>query len=109
MNEKLRLFLEKLSEDESLCAKMETIKSPDEAYAIASESVGGGFTKDEFVEVMTSIKEQLENNSDELTLDDLSQISGGMDDGAKASLIAGSCCFGIPLAAACGAAAALCG
>ena len=72
MNEKIKLFLQKVEGDEALAAKLRDIKNPDEAYALAA-SVQDGFTKDEFVAAMEGIR-----NGD-LTADDLGKLAGGID------------------------------
>ena len=72
MNEKIKLFLQKVEGDEALAAKLRDIKNPDEAYALAA-SVQDGFTKDEFVAAMEGI-----HNGD-LTADDLGKLAGGID------------------------------
>ena len=48
MNEIIKAFLEKVSEDADLQAKFSQIKNLDEAYALAS-SIRFGFTKEEFI------------------------------------------------------------
>ena len=55
MNENFRLFLEKLEADPELQRKLSQAANPDEAYVIAS-SIQQGFTKEEFIEEMTKIK-----------------------------------------------------
>ena len=72
MNEKIKLFLQKVEGDEALAAKMRDIKNPDEAYALAA-SVQDGFTKDEFVAAMEGIR------TGDLTPDDLEMLAGGID------------------------------
>ena len=72
MNEKIKLFLQKVEGDEALAAKMRDIKNPDEAYALAA-SVQDGFTKEEFVAAMEGIR-----NGD-LSADDLEKLAGGVD------------------------------
>lgn len=71
MNENIKLFLEKFAQDEELQAKFRSIKDADEAYAAAS-AVQGGFTKDEFVEAMTSLTQ-----SGEISDDDVAAVAGG--------------------------------
>ena len=70
MNENIVLFLKQVEQDEALIAKLNAIKDPDEAYALAA-SVQDGFTKEEFISAM----EQL--NSGELSDDDLAAMAGG--------------------------------
>jgi len=76
MNENVKKFLEKLSADEELQAKLSQVRDPDEAYALAS-SVQDGFTKEEFIEDMTKIKEALDEN---LSDEDLAKSAGGIDE-----------------------------
>ena len=76
INESLKQFLAKLAQDEELQAKMEAATSPEEAYAIAS-AVQSGFSKEEFVQVMSAIKNQ---NTEELSDDDLEKVAGGKAD-----------------------------
>lgn len=71
MNENIKLFLEKFAQDEELQAKFRSIKDADEAFAAAS-AVQGGFTKDEFVETMTSLSQ-----SGEISDDDVVAVAGG--------------------------------
>ena len=75
MNENFRLFFEKVAADPELQAKLSECKSPDEAYALAS-GIQEGFTKEEFIEEMTKIKNSMEEN---LTDEDLAKSAGGMD------------------------------
>ena len=75
MNENFRLFFEKVAADPELQAKLSECKSPDEAYALAS-GIQEGFTKEEFIEEMTKIKNSMEEN---LTDEDLAKSVGGMD------------------------------
>ena len=82
MNENIKLFLEKLSEDEEMQAKISQVRDPDEAYAIAS-SIQGGFTKEEFVEEMTRLKAAMDES---LTDEDLAQAAGGMSDSAAMTI-----------------------
>jgi len=72
MNEKIKLFLQKVEGDEALATKLRDIRNPDEAYALAA-SVQDGFTKEEFVAAMEGIA-----NGD-LTADDLGKLAGGID------------------------------
>jgi predicted ribosomally synthesized peptide with nif11-like leader len=73
MNENLVLFLKRVSEDAELAAKLRETRNPDEAYALAA-SVQGGFTKEEFVQTMTQLNNQVLSDAD------LAAISGGTDD-----------------------------
>jgi len=75
MNENFRQFFEKVAADPELQAKLSECKSPDEAYTLAS-SIQEGFTKEEFIEEMTKIKNAMEEN---LTDEDLAKSAGGMD------------------------------
>ena len=75
MNENITKMLEMLSKDEEAQKKLQATRDPDEAYAIVSE-IHGGYTKEEFVEVMTAINEAL---NQDLTAEDLAQTAGGDD------------------------------
>ena len=74
INEKIADVLRKITEDETLAAKMSAIQDPDEAYKLAS-SLQDGFTKEEFI---TAMKELAAANGD-LTDDDLKKFAGGDD------------------------------
>ncbi len=76
MNNNLIKLLSILQENEELSNKMKACTSPEEAYAFAC-TVTDGYTKEEFVAFMTKIK------SDELTEDDLQQVSGGLTEAAS--------------------------
>ena len=71
MNDSLKEFLKKLSEDEELCAKLESAGDSDKAYEIA-KTIQEGFTKEEFVDAMTRINNSIsadgEINDDDLDL-----------------------------------------
>ena len=73
INENLKSFLDKLASDADLADKLSACKSADEAFAIASEVVGG-FTKEEFVEAMTVVDKA---NHGEISREDLSMVAGG--------------------------------
>ena len=75
MNENFRLFLEKLEADPELQRKLSQAANPDEAYVIAS-SIQQGFTKEEFIEEMTKIKNAMDEN---LSDEDLAKSAGGVD------------------------------
>ena len=72
MNGNIVMFLKQVEQDEALVAKLNAIKDPDEAYALAA-SVQDGFTKEEFVAAMEGIA-----NGD-LSADDLEKLAGGVD------------------------------
>ncbi len=76
MKEEIKLFLQKVAEDEELRHKLMECKSPEEAYAIAS-SVQDGFTFEEFVAAGQKLQEVHENNQ-ELTDEDLAKAAGGV-------------------------------
>ena len=73
MNESIKAFLEKIAADEELQTRFSQINDPDEAYVLAS-SIQPGFTKKEFVEAMTAIKEAM---NEDLTDEDLAKSAGG--------------------------------
>ena len=72
MNGNIVMFLKQVEQDEALIAKLNAIKDPDEAYALAA-SVQDGFTKEEFVAAMEGIRDG------DLTADDLGKLAGGID------------------------------
>lgn len=78
MNENIKVLLKKVAEDNDLASRMNACKTPDEAYAVASEAVSG-FTKEEFVSAMEKIRADIES-SRELSDEDLSQVAGGADE-----------------------------
>ncbi len=90
MNENLQNFVKKLLNDEELAKKMAACQSADETYAVASKEVSG-FTKEEFSEAMSDMKKRIDTGSDELTLEDLASISGGLSDDDKRAIATGSC------------------
>ena len=73
MKEEIKLFLQKVAEDEDLQKKLQGCKSPEEAYEIAS-AVQEGFTFEEFTETMTKLRDEM---GEELTGEDLAKVSGG--------------------------------
>ena len=75
MNENIVLLLKKVEADPELQKKFENIKDPDEAFALAS-SVQEGFTKEEFIDEMTRIKNAMDEN---LSDEDLAKSAGGVD------------------------------
>ena len=82
MNENIRLFLEKMAADPELQARFSQITDPDEAYAMAS-SVQSGFTKEEFIETMTAIREAM---NEDLSDEDMAKSAGGVSDEVKVSV-----------------------
>ena len=74
MKEEIKLFLQKVANDEELQKKIHACKSPEEAYAVAS-SVQEGFTFEEFVDEMTKLKESIDQD---LTDEDLAKAAGGL-------------------------------
>ena len=75
MNENIKIMLEKLAQDEETQKKLSAVRDPDEAYAIVT-AIHGGYTKEEFVETMKALNEQLNQDLDEK---DLATASGGLD------------------------------
>ena len=82
MNENIKKFLEKMGEDPELQAKFSSLHDPDEAYALAS-SIQDGFTKEEFIETMTAIRDAMDEN---LSDEDLARSAGGVSDEVKVSV-----------------------
>lgn len=76
MKEELKLFYQKVAEDRELQEKMQSCKSPEEVYVIAS-SVQDGFTFEEFTEATAELYEQ---TTAELSDEDLAKAAGGADD-----------------------------
>jgi predicted ribosomally synthesized peptide with nif11-like leader len=100
MKEELKLFIQKLAEDKELQDKMQTCKSPEEAYAIAS-SVQEGFTFEEYTETMTKLYNEIKQGDQELTDEDLSMAAGGVSTSEailSAVTVIGSA-IGLPLTA----------
>lgn len=83
MKEEIKLFLQKVAEDEELQKKLAACKSPEEAYAFAS-SVQEGFTFEEFVETMTKLHNAMTQDV-ELTDEDLAKAAGGMSSAEAAT------------------------
>ncbi|MBQ9612641.1 MAG: hypothetical protein IJV14_08655 [Lachnospiraceae bacterium] len=77
MNENIRMFIEKLSNDQEAAAKMSAIRDPEEAYQLAS-SIQDGFTKEEFISAMEELRESVQH-SEELLDEDLVKVAGGDD------------------------------
>ena len=73
MNENIQKMLELLSQDEENMKKLAAIRDPDEAYALVT-SIHGGYTKEEFIEAMTALNEQINQDID---VEDLSKVAGG--------------------------------
>lgn len=82
MNENIRFFFEKMAADQELQARFSQITDPDEAYAMAS-SVQSGFTKEEFIETMTAIREAM---NEDLSDEDMAKSAGGVSDEVKVSV-----------------------
>ena len=75
MNDKIRVFLQKLAEDSELAAKFKACRTVDEAYEVAC-SVADGFTKEEFIDAMKLLHAAANGGvSDE----DLGKYAGGGD------------------------------
>ncbi len=77
MNEGLKKLLEAMKTQEGLEAKFAQCKTPEEAYQVALE-VSDGYTIEEFKALMAEIK-KLNDRNEELSEDDLDQVSGGSD------------------------------
>ncbi|MGN0649299.1 MAG: Nif11-like leader peptide family RiPP precursor [Oscillospiraceae bacterium] len=69
-------FIEKKSKDEVVTKKMESCKSPEEAYEVAKEA---GLTDDfeTFKAVMTAVNKRIKG---ELSDDELDYVAGGMSE-----------------------------
>ena len=79
MNENIITFLKKLGQDEEAQKKLSVCRDPEEAYDIA-HGIQDGFTKEEFIEAMTSLNEQI---NQDLGAEDLASTAGGISDGVK--------------------------
>ena len=88
MNESLKEFLKKLSEDEELCAKLESAGDSDKAYEIA-KTIQEGFTKEEFVDAMTRINNSISADG-EINDDDLISVAGGLTTDEETLLMDGT-------------------
>ncbi len=75
MNEHIKIMLEKLARDEEAQKKLAAVRTPEEAYAIAS-ALHGGYTKEELIEAMMTMKGT--ENAD-LSDADLSKAAGGVN------------------------------
>ena len=73
MNENIKALFEKVAVDEELQAKFSELKTPEEAYELAS-TLQDGFTKEEFITEVTRIREAMEEN---LTDEDMARSAGG--------------------------------
>jgi predicted ribosomally synthesized peptide with nif11-like leader len=73
MNENIKIFLQKVSEEKTLQAKLQACKGPDDAYEFAA-SIQSGFTKEEFQSTMKELKA---NMSRDLSDEDLEKAAGG--------------------------------
>lgn len=61
MNKNIKIFLEKFAQDTDLQEKLKKMNSFEEAYELA-KNVQDGFTKEEFVETMTTIQKQMQKS-----------------------------------------------
>lgn len=95
MNKQLKIFFDKLSDDQSLKEKMAGCKSAEEAYRVASE-VEGGFTLEEFQKAMEMAQKATQQDS-ELSENDLEGVAGGIDTTTWVAIGVG---IGAPAAAA---------
>jgi len=82
MNENIKLLLQKLAEDQEMQTRFSQITDPDEAYSLAS-SIQPGFTKEEFIETMTAIRNAME---EDLTDEDMAKSAGGVSDEVQVSV-----------------------
>ena len=94
MNENINIMLEKLAKDEETLKKLSAVRDPDEAYAIVI-AIQGGYTKDEFVETMKALNEQLNQDLDEK---DLATASGGTDAGEVVEAVTKATASGVATA-----------
>lgn len=73
MNESILALIKKVTESEELQAKFAALDSPEEAYELA-KTIQEGFTKEEFVEVMTALSSAADGD---ITDEDLAVAAGG--------------------------------
>jgi uncharacterized protein YlzI (FlbEa/FlbD family) len=78
---KTKEFISKFNEEEVI-QKMQSVKSPEEAYAVAKE-YGVTDSLEEFVEEMTKFKTAIDELSDE----DLDAVAGGLSQREKDALL----------------------
>ena len=84
MNENIVTFLKKLEQDEAAQKMFSACRDPEEAYQMA-HAIQDGFTKEEFIEAMKSLRDKV--NAD-LSTEDLSKVSGGEGESLAFSAIA---------------------
>lgn len=95
MNEQLKKFFGKVSEDQSLREKLVGCKSAEEAYQIAIEAEEG-YTLEEFQKAMEMVQKATQQDS-ELSDNDLDGVAGGLDTTTWVAIGVG---IGAPAAAA---------
>ena len=69
MNPDIQKMMEIVAQDKELQQKFSVIRDPDEAYALAV-SIHGGYTKEELIETVKALREQVTANLDEKELAD---------------------------------------
>lgn len=70
MNENIKSLFEKVQADKELQAKFAEVRTPEEAYQLAS-SIQGGFTKEELMEAAQQLRS---SQGDELSEDDIASV-----------------------------------
>ena len=73
MNENILKMLDLLTQNEEAQKKFASIRDPEEAYALAT-SIHGGYTQEEFIQAMASLRDQM---NQDLSEDDLATAAGG--------------------------------
>lgn len=76
MNENILSFLKKLEQDEEAQKRFSVCRDPEEAWQMA-HAIQDGFTKEEFIETMKSLYDQVNRD---LSAEDLAKASGGKDE-----------------------------
>ena len=75
-NENILKMLELLAQNEEAQKKFASIRDPEEAYALAT-SIHGGYTQEEFIQAMASLRDQM---NQDLSDEKLNSIAGGGQD-----------------------------
>lgn len=75
MNENIQKLMKKVSENPEIAAKFSGLTDPEEAFKLAS-SIQDGFTKEEFMAAVETVKATMEENK-ELSDEDLNKVAGG--------------------------------
>lgn len=99
MTDAMKSFLEKLGQDEELQNRLVACKSPEEAFSVAQGAVDG-LLLDEFISGMKKLQEVLTKSKDELSDEDLSEVSGGLSKEEEIAYSTSTTTAAVPAAAA---------